>query len=74
MVLCNHLQGGFVIGGGNAPSLTKIEFITIPTTGNAQDFGDKPLVHEWWWWFIDTRGLLLVVIYFQPYNLNSIDF
>ena len=31
-----------VIGGGNNPSaLATIEFFTISTTGNAQDFGDR---------------------------------
>ena len=35
-------RGIFAGGYGNSPTptLNSIEFITIPTTGNAQDFGD----------------------------------
>jgi len=33
-------RGRGVIGGGNNPAITSLEYVTIATTGNATDFGD----------------------------------
>ena len=32
---------GFAVGGRNPVYQDTIDFVTIPTTGNAQDFGDQ---------------------------------
>ena len=37
---CSQTRGLFAGGYGNPVSLNTIEFITIASTGNAQDFGD----------------------------------
>ena len=33
-------RGRGVVGGGNNPAINSLEYVTIATTGNAQDFGD----------------------------------
>ena len=39
-MLVVHLQLGVISGGGGSPFTNTIEYIEIPTTGNAVDFGD----------------------------------
>ena len=34
-------RGRGVVGGGNNPAINSLEYVTIATTGNAQDFGDS---------------------------------
>ena len=46
-------------GNGASPSNNVIDFITIATTGNAQDFGDSPIKgYGSWSCSSQTRGIM----------------